>query len=87
MSRLTQQIKAVERDLDKNNRIIRHQEAQLLHYICAKQLLIIGLIGSFFVGYFFARKKTMAQLIKLTLRLVGKIEKLYASFIYVRKIL
>lgn len=79
MGNLKKQIKAVERDLATQNRIIREQQTLLIHYVCTKQLLIIGLLGSFFTGFLLARKKTPTQLVRLALRLALKAEKLYLN--------
>lgn len=79
MSRLKQQIKAVEKNIQKNNRIIRQSEAELAQYIFNQQFLVLGLLGSFFTGYFLARKKTVPHLIRLSLRLALKAERFYSQ--------
>lgn len=79
MSHLKKQIKAVERDLETQNRAIKEQQALLIHYVCSKQLMIVGLVGSFFTGFLLARKKSPTQLVRLALRLALKAEKLYLN--------
>lgn len=62
MSTLKKQIRSVEADINLNNAIIHQQSNLLKNRIASKQILYFSIVGCFFFGYCFARKRNLKQM-------------------------
>jgi hypothetical protein len=81
MNSLMQQIKALEKDIARNDAIIKQQQTRLRTFFNKTPVLIAALTGSFISGYVFARHKTLPQLLRTSFVISLRIKRFYSKFI------
>ena len=87
MKELRQKIKRLDRSMNQNNIKIHEQSQFLRNYVRSSRFLIMEIGGSFIVGYFIARKKSLVKLTGTLMSLffsVYKIQKKLNIFSYLK---
>lgn len=79
MSKLRKQINKTVSDIHRDNNIIKRQQNVLLKIIGRGRFMVFGLITSFVMGYLFARKKTLTQLMRAAIFIPLKFKRMYSS--------
>jgi len=87
MKELRRKIKRLDRSMNQNNKNIQEQCQLLKNYVRSSKFLMMEIGGSFVVGYFIARKKSIAKLVGTLVSLffsAYKIQKKLNIFSYLK---